>query len=373
MSKKRVELYEEPLPDGRVKYRMPYVDLITNKHKTVSLIMDRASSSNYKIAKRYLEDRVAEKLEGKDNSDITLDRLISLYLDDKSRTLKKSTLKRNKATLSRLSAWLGGDALINNLTVPYVRTTILEHSEENHTYNEYLTRFKSLLSWAYMNDYLEERRIIDKLQPLPDNKKLRIQDKYLERNELQMLLDASVNVPHWHYVIHFMALSGLRVGEVIALLDQDIDSEYIHVTKTFQVTTGEIDTPKTQESIRDVYIRDELKILIKKIRKWMREYTFGKGIRTDLFICSVQGSHLQYYAFNKYLSELSQRVLGRKITTHALRHTAASLLIADGVPLEVVSRMLGHENSDITKEIYFHVTKTLRDSDNAALKDAKVL
>ena len=105
----------------------------------------------------------------------------------------------------------------------------------------------------------------------------------------------------------------------------------------------------------------------------MREYTFEHGIRTDLFICSVKGYHLQYYSFNKYLSELSKRVIGRKITTHALRHTAASLLIADGVPLEVVSRMLGHESSDITREIYFHITKTLRDSDNKALKNAKVL
>lgn len=373
MSKKRVELYEEPLPDGRVKYRMPYIDLLTNKHKTVSLIMDKATSSNYKIAKRYLEDRILEIMEKQGTSDTTLDRLICLYLGDKERTLKKSTLKRNKATLSRLEGWLGGDVLVNNLTVPYVRTIILDHSEENHTFNEYLTRFKSLLSWAYMNDYLEDRKIIDKLQPLPDNKKLRIQDKYLEREELQKLLDASVNVPHWHYVIHFMALSGLRVGEVIALLDQDIDSEYIHVTKTYQVTTGEISTPKTQESIRDVYIRDELEVLIRDIRKWMRKYKLEHGIRSDLFVCSIRGSHLQYYAFNKYLSELSQRVLGRKITTHALRHTAASLLIADGVPLEVVSRMLGHESSDITREIYFHITKKLRDSDNKALKNAKVL
>lgn len=373
MSRKRTEMYEEIMPDGRCKYRMPYIDLLTNKHKTVSLIMDKATSSNYKIAKRYLEDRISEIMEKQGTSNTTLNRLISLYLDDKERTLKKSTLIRNKATLRQIEGWLGSDTLINNLTVPYVRTTLLDHSKANHTYNEYLTRFKSLLSWAYINDYLEDRRIIDKLQTLPDNKKLRIQDKYLERNELQLILDASENCPHWHYLIHFMALSGLRVGEVIALLDKDIDSEYIHVTKTYQATTGEIDTPKTTKSIRDVYIRDELEALIKDIRKWMREYKFKNGIRSDLFMCSSDGSTLRYYAFNKYLSELSERVLGRKITTHALRHTAASLLIADGVPLEVVSRMLGHENSNITKEIYFHVTKKLREADNAALKNAKVL
>lgn len=373
MGRGKVEMYEEVLSNGKCKYRMPYIDILTNKSKTVSIVMDKQSSSNYKIAKRHLEDRINEILEERGATDITLGRLISLYLDEKAHTLKKSTLKRNKATLGRLCAWMGEDILVNNLTVPFVRMIILDHSEENHTYNEYLTRFKSLLSWAYINDYLEDRKIIDKLQPLPDNKKSRIQDKYLERDELKKLLDASEGVPHWHYVIHFMALSGLRVGEVIALKDKDIDSEYIHVTKTYQVTTGEVSTPKTEESNRDVFVRDELKVLIKDIRKWMRSYIFENGIRTDLFICSIHGSHLQYYSFNKYLSELSLRVLGRKVTTHALRHTAASLLIADGVPLEVVSRMLGHEDSKITKEIYFHVTKTLRDADNAALKDAKVL
>ena len=122
-----------------------------------------------------------------------------------------------------------------------------------------------------MNDYLEDRKVIDKLKALPDNKKLRIEDKYLEREELQKLLDNSQNVMLWHYVIHFMALSGLRIGELIALLDSDVDQEYIHVNKTYSITTDKIDTPKTSASIREVYIRQELKALIKKIRSWIRE------------------------------------------------------------------------------------------------------
>ena len=39
MSRKRVELYEEPLPDGRCNYRLPYVDPLTGKNKKLSLIM----------------------------------------------------------------------------------------------------------------------------------------------------------------------------------------------------------------------------------------------------------------------------------------------------------------------------------------------
>lgn len=372
MSRSKVEMYEELLPDGRCKYRMPYTDKLTKKKKTISIVLEKQSASNYKYAKRVLEERLDDMLMEVEVKNITLGRLCELYFDEKARTLKESTLKRNKATLGRLTAWMGEDVYINELPVAYIKKVISEHSEENHTYNEYLTRFKAMLNWAFMNDYLADRRVIDKLKALPDNKQERIEDKYLEKEELQALLDASKDCPHWHYLIHFMALSGLRVGEALVLKDSDVD-DYIHITSTYQITTNKIGSPKTNSSTRDVYVRQELKALIKDIRKWMREYTFEHGIRTDLFICNSKGKYLEYYSFNKYLVELSERTIGKKITTHALRHTAASLLIADGVPLETVSRMLGHEGSKVTKRIYLHMTKTLQERDNKYLDMAKVL
>ena len=372
MSRKTVEMYEEVLPDGRCKYRMPYLDPLTHKKKTISVIMEKQSASNYKQAKRILEERLDDILIEKEVKNITLRILCDRYFDEKARTLKESTLKRNKASLERLTKWMGEDIYVNELPITYIKKVISEHSEENHTYNEYLTRFKAMLNWAFMNDYLEDRRIIDKLQMLPDNKQERIEDKYLEKEELQAILDASLPCPHWHYLIHFMALSGLRVGEAIALLDSDID-DYIHVKTTYQITTDIVGTPKTNSSTRDVYVRQELKVLIKEIRNWMRKYSFENGFRTKLFMSDSKGDYLQYYTFNKYLRELSERTIGRKITTHALRHTAASLLIADGVPLETVSRMLGHEGSKITKKIYLHMTRTLQERDNRFLDQAKVL
>jgi integrase len=42
---------------------------------------------------------------------------------------------------------------------------------------------------------------------------------------------------------------------------------------------------------------------------------------------------------------------------HDLRHTAASLLIADGVPIPVVSQLLGHADSAITLRVYAHFLK----------------
>ena len=49
---------------------------------------------------------------------------------------------------------------------------------------------------------------------------------------------------------------------------------------------------------------------------------------------------------------------------HELRHSAASLLLAQGVPLHVVSELLGHASIRVTKDVYGHLVAA--DKDRAA-------
>lgn len=373
MSKKRVEMYEEPLPDGRCNYRLPYVDPLTGKNKKLSIIMNSRSASNYKIALRTLQERLDRLMISSTCSDFTLGALVDLYLEDISSTLKPSTVLRNTGALHRLVGFLGADVYVSQLSVPYVRTKLKQNTKKAVTYNEYLKRFKTFLNWAFINDYLPDRSLVDKLQLLPDEKKARITDKYLEADELAALL-AAASHPLWSLVIRFLALSGLRIGELIALQNSDITADYIQVNKTYETGAGVVsDSPKTSSSVRDVYLRPELLAVVNEIKKYMREYKFARGLRSDLFVCSSDGGFINYDSFRQYLGDLSSSVLGRRITPHALRHTAASLLIAQGVPLEVVSRMLGHNGSKITKEIYFHITQELKNRDNNILKNVNIL
>ena len=372
MGRKRVEMYEDILPDGRCKYRMPYKDPLTDKNRTISVIMDKATSSNYKIAKRYLDDKLEKIIKEAEHTDITVEELARLYLEERATVVKASTLHRNTWAIDTMIDWIGRDVYISRLSVPYLKYALKEHTDKAVTYNEFLKRLKTMLNWAYMNDYLKDRSLYDKLQYLPDNKKDRIEDKYLEKEELDYLLEAASH-PLWKLVTEFLVTSGLRIGELIALQDNDIDSEYIHISKTYETGVNIISTPKTKESIRDVYLRPELKKSVKKIRTYMREYKFSNGIKSDFFICDQDGNIFHYDAYRKWLKETSGELLQHPITPHALRHTAASLLIADGVPLETVSRMLGHANSRITKEIYIHITQELRNKDNEVLNNASIL
>ena len=57
----------------------------------------------------------------------------------------------------------------------------------------------------------------------------------------------------------------------------------------------------------------------------------------------------------QWFSKFVKRTGLPKVTVHSLRHTYASLMIADGVPLVVVSSQLGHAQPSTTANIYAHV------------------
>jgi integrase len=57
----------------------------------------------------------------------------------------------------------------------------------------------------------------------------------------------------------------------------------------------------------------------------------------------------------------------RRIRLHDTRHTAASLMLASGVPTKVVSEMLGHASPTVTLAIYAHVLPGMGEDAGAAL------
>lgn len=265
--------------------------------------------------------------------------------------------------------------LVDQLSAGYVKTQFLKNHPKPSTVNEHITRFKALIRWGYENDYIADINYLNKIKAIPDKeKKEKLAGKYLEREELNDLLKA-MQVPNWNNLTALMALSGLRVGEALALTMNDIDfkEKVIHVTKTYDVVNKIVTPPKTTNSQRDVYMQPELEKLLRDIRRDTNKRKMLYGFRSNLFLCDQNGDYLQYYAFNKYLKETSEKTFGRPVTTHALRHTQVSLLAEAGVPLETITRRVGHGDSKITKEIYLHITKKMKEHDNEIVSKVSLL
>lgn len=339
-----------------------YISPHTGIKKKVSVKIKGESEK----AKQEAIRRLDEKVKHIEDTRIKLSECVGLWLKECSRSVKPSTFRKYRITLDSIQKILG-DAYMDRITAGYIRQRFIDSGEANRTLNGYLKTFKTFWRWAYRCDFVESTEVSDKLQYFQDiPKKERIQDKYLEPKELKKLLD-SMKEKRWYLVTEFLALSGLRCGELASLNKMDTLGKYLIVNKTYDANNNVTTTAKTYASKREVYIQTELRDCIVRINEYCEFQAEVCGYKSELFFPDLDGTNLKYYTYRKYLAENSEKVLGRKIVPHTLRHTHCSMLAAKGMPLEAISDRLGHSDSKITKEIYLHKLEELKEKENKQL------
>ena len=372
-------MWAESTKNGKVRFVERYMEPLTGQYRKVSVIMNKNTAAVRKQATQILQTRIEGAIAAtaaytkQDN--LTLQELVNLYREYQKSAVSASTYQRNFFATQSILKLLGPSTLVDQLSAGYVKTQFIKNHDTPGTINERITRFKALIRWGYDNDYISDINYLKKIKPLPDKEaREKLDHKFLEKSELSTLLDA-MRVKHWHYLTALMVLSGLRVGEALALTMNDIDfaNKVIHITKTYDAVNQTVTTPKTPTSNRDVFMQPELEDLMHEICNDTNQRKKLCGFRGNLLFCDKNGQYLRYYAFNKYLKETSASALGRLITTHVLRHTHVSLLAEAGVPLETITRRVGHEDSDITKRVYLHVTNRMIERDNEIVSKISLL
>lgn len=326
-----------------------------------------------KKAEQEAYKRLEEKITKLSDTRILLSKLIELYETDRQSSVKASTFSKlsNKV---KMFYEIYGECYVDTINAGMVRQKLMASGKSNRTLNGYLKQFKAMWNWAYQNDYVKSTEVADKLRPFADTpEKLRIQDKYLEPNELKTLLDAMAET-RYQLTSRFLALSGLRIGEFVALTNQDVWSRNITVTKTYDHINKIVTTPKSISSNREVYIQPELRECIKEIQAyaaWQQEICGYEP--TNLLMPDPDGDYFCYVTYEVYLKNLGKEVLGRTVTPHIFRHTHASILASKGFNLESISSRLGHEDSSITKAIYLHRMEELKEKENRQLDSMRFI
>ena len=378
-TERKMNMWMEELKNGKIRYVERYTNPLTQKTEKISVTMDRDNRPNRKTAQSVLQERIDKKIEtlssGLKKQNLTLSQLYELYFKYLDTAVKKSTLARNRTAANAMLQILGKDILVNNLSAVYVKHQLNALQEKTGTTNERIKRFKAMIRWAYEEELIEDIRWLDKLKISKDEERRRkLEEKFLESDELLLLLD-NLKIEKWRFLAELTALSGMRCGEAIALNNSDVDFEnrVIRVNKTYDHVHKIVTTPKTEDSNREIYMQDQLYKLCKTIKKHEATEQLLLGYRTNLFISNSKGDYVGYAAFCKYLAEVSSKVLGKRVTSHYMRHTHVALLAEQGVTLDAISRRLGHSDSQITKRIYFHVTKKLKEKDNQQIKNIKII
>lgn len=377
------------------QFYMTYVDPVTHQKRVLSTTIKnpgkrlKPSTKDQQIAFSILskrKDAVMEDSLAPAKKDHSLHEVVEMYLDyQKSSGIRPTTTERNRRQLETAERILGGDTLMSKLTPLYIHKQYCAYDNSPVTTNERLTRLRACLRWAAQNDLCKDIPI--QLLAVPASHRQRIQDKYYSTEDIRVLLPyVRVNSYTWYLAIKFLLLTGLRVGEFIALEKADVDYEKrtIRINKTYVLhaprETGSrapmqrLQPPKTFDSLRDVYCQAQLMSFLREdVLPYMELLEKQAGRESVLLFHDKDGDYLSYDAFRVALRRYCERTNCQYKGIHALRHTHASFLAAASVPQECISHRLGHRSfsygsgASITSDIYLHVVSELEDRWNAIL------
>lgn len=342
------------------------------QRKTKWISLGLPEKGNKRKAEAELARIRAEFEPPKEVGDLSSDMLFADYL------LEWLEIAKGRLAVATYSSYA---AMINKPIGPYFRqrNLTLRELEARHLqmfYSEMLRKVKpntvihyhaiihSALKYAVKTDMLVQN-VADKVDR---PKKNSFQPVFLSAEEMQKMFEA-LRGTKLELPVLVAAFYGFRRGEVLGLKWDAIDFERGTISVIRTVTTITVDGKQTEIEQQSAKTKSSLRTLplIGSFREYFLQVKEAQELNKQ-----VCGNCYNYeYDGFVFVDELGERMrvdyltnafpkflesLGlRRMRFHDLRHSCASLLLANGVPLKHIQEWLGHSDFTTTANIYAHL------------------
>jgi integrase len=325
---------------------------------------------------------------------ITFGEIAGIWLDEYS---NNGLIKRTSATtrMYALKVLLNhfDNIALKKMTMPMIQNAFNQIAEKySRVYaREVLAIVRMIFKKAKQLGYVQkdvtefiylpnQRKSLEEIEQEP------IQSKYMEKDTLKKFLDVArdFGLDFDYLLFRMLAYTGMRVGEALALKWSDIDFDEMTISvnrrithETNNLSNFELDTPKTVSSKRTITVDQSIITGLKELKTqqhWFRS-KFSETADFGFLFINLK-TRKGYPQTQKHVELRLKRIcrmagITQHITAHTFRHTHTSLMAEAGVDLNTIMERLGHKNDDITKEIYLHITKALKQE--AVEKFAKLM
>jgi integrase len=223
---------------------------------------------------------------------------------------------------------------ITNRHIDEYKTIKMRAGLKNKTINNHLSCLRKCLNTA--NDW-------GIIEFVPKIKLLKVpppQTTFLTQDECSTLLGRVDG--NWRDMILFVLLTGLRFGELSALMWTDIDFVQKIITVQRSFSMGKLGSTKGNK-IRKIPLAEDLLFMLGSKKR------FGKYIFAE-----EDGEPPSQSTYCKKMLELSKYANSKKVTWHLLRHTFASHLANSHVVIQSIQILLGHSDLKTTMR-YAHI------------------
>ena len=342
------------------------------QRKTKWISLGLSEKGNKRKAETELARLRAEFEPPKEAGDLSSDMLFADYL------LEWLEIAKGRLAHATYGAYQG---LLKSTIVPYFRKKklTLRELEARHLqmfYSEMLRRvtpntvihyhavIHSALKYAVKTDMLIQN-VADKVDRPRKNS---FQPVFLSADEMQKMFEV-LQGTKLELPVLVAAFYGLRRGEVVGLKWDAIDFERDTITIKHIVTNAKIDgkceivcadRAKTKSSLRSLPLVSNIREKLLALREQQKENRrvcgncYNKKYDGYVFV-DAMGNIFNPRSVTANFSKLLEQNGLRHIRFHDLRHSCASLLLANDVPLKQIQEWLGHSDIGTTANIYSHL------------------
>lgn len=317
----------------------------------------------------------------------SLDEFTRSYFQAKAPVLAASTVRgRDEAYRHKVSPILG--ALdVTEVTRERVEVWLAElaASDSHHAVWKAVSALRAILKVAIEWGVISSNPAAGLRLPKPDIEAESAPERVLDEHQLSVLFEAASSNARLETMFRAAGEAGLRRGEILGLRWPDLDLAARRVTvaravwqergREGGVPTRIVKAPKSGKT-RRVAISQTLAT---RLADLYAESVIECGSPATGYVGRGGGamdSSTPAQALLRVLDRIGlvsnpkPRPKGEHprglVTLHGLRHTSASIMLARGAPLIVVSRQLGHANPNITAQVYAHLINTDRQLEAAA-------
>ncbi|MBP5604274.1 MAG: tyrosine-type recombinase/integrase [Ruminiclostridium sp.] len=227
-------------------------------------------------------------------------------------------------------------------------------------------RYHGLISAVFTHAVYQNIIPINPCTRVRPPKKSSEEAQYLDEDQMHRMLNLLEDAKEPFRTMTMLCMFlGLRRGELCALEWDNInfDRRIISVRKNLIASKmGGVfeDTPKNRTSIREIRVSDSIIDMLREYKAWQDDYRENVGSLwedTGKLFTNATGGWLNPSTYSGWFSKFCNKNGFANVHVHTLRHTSATIMLMNGVPLRVVSQRLGHHDSSTTNNIYAHVIR----------------
>jgi integrase len=371
---------------GDKKFRIMYDVVSVNgkrQQKTETLVGVTKKQAEAFLAKRKAAVVVGEYLPC---GDMTMNALFDRFVQAKQGRLAATTLQRYESLLRLYLRPVVGTKKVGSVRAVDLLAAYAQWSKRSvsgrtvrHAADLLRNVLRHAVKWEVI---LRSPAASLDADDLP--KALKPESTVLTEGEAQQLLKEAKYPPHRctarHYLtaqsvfypaVAFALYTGARLGEIMAMRWQDIDFQQrtVRISRSLSSTKrdGLIYKRPKNDRVRTVCVSSHLLAILESHRAVQaaeRIAVRSSYLDEDLIFAKPDGTPISSWLFSSAFRNFMKRCPVRRIRFHDLRDTHASLLAKAGVPIEVISKRLGHSAIGITYDRYITVYRD-RDAEAA--------